>query len=353
MRLSLPLLVIGCTAIAVTLTSAWEFPESDIIFSHANHVGQRSLGCSLCHDGVEGSLTSSDKNLPVMERCFICHNGNTAPANCDLCHRDAANPQASPNPPRTINFPHRTHLRQGLACGKCHRGVEKASTMTGEQYPDMKVCIECHDGETVTMNCTVCHTETGVVIRNSHEEGWIHRHKFLAMHEPSSCRLCHEGDQTCAECHFGDNLQQTSHSINYEFEHPLDAKGKERDCMACHDENRFCAPCHLENRVMPPDHSRADWPQHAHAVAVKKDMEACLACHQVDNSTCLRCHMDRDGVLGTDPKYHPPDLGRDDRGPWHDDPGELCFDCHVYTPGQGFCTYCHGPGRGGGYELLR
>jgi hypothetical protein len=38
-------------------------------------------------------------------------------------------------------------------------------------------------------------------------------------------------------------------------------------------------------------------------------------------------------------------VGRfDSEGPWHEDAGYFCYQCHVSTasPGVGFCGYCHG-----------
>ena len=64
--------------------------------------------------------------------------------------------------------------------------------------------------------------------------------------------------------------------------------------------------------------------------------------------TCLTCHMDSDGIRGTDPKTHTTGFMKGEKGTWHDDPGASCFLCHSDVnarvngvSGQQFCGYCH------------
>jgi len=75
-----------------------------------------------------------------------------------------------------------------------------------------------------------------------------------------------------------------------------------------------------------------------------------VGCHNTGGAdpTCLLCHMDRDGLRGTDPKTH--DSGFQNQfsedSDFHKDDRSICFTCHVLTvrqAGVGFCGYCHGP----------
>lgn len=281
------------------ISEAWEIPGGDIIFSHRNHVGERAIGCTLCHEGIEKSTVSSDKNLPTMDRCFACHNGQTAPVECDLCHRSTEEPKGLENPKREVKFSHANHLKRNLECTNCHRNINEAAIMGQAQFPDMGVCMECHFGKKKMVDCTLCHTDTEMVNKNRHGEGWSHRHKFEGTQDPRKCRLCHVNDETCEECHLGDNLQQRTHGLNFEFEHSLDARGKERECTGCHDQADFCAPCHKDREVMPEDHSSSFWISDGHATAAVSDMEACVACHEEEELICLKCHENRNGELET------------------------------------------------------
>jgi hypothetical protein len=295
-------LFIAAAAVVISYGAsiAWEIPRGDIIFSHERHVGERSIGCTFCHESVEKSTASSDKNLPTMDRCFVCHNDKTAPMDCSLCHRSPDAPSPLQNPKREINFSHMNHVKvRKLLCENCHRGVASATEMTQAQFPGMQVCMECHYGKKKTEECLLCHTDTEMVKKNRHPEGWVHRHKFMATEQPEECTHCHLTNATCQECHFGDNLQQRTHKLNFEFEHSLDARGKERDCTACHDEASFCAPCHHEREVMPEDHSRSFWISSGHGEAAIRDIEACAACHEEDELLCLKCHEERSGSWET------------------------------------------------------
>ena len=208
-------------------------------------------------------------------------------------------PLALANPQREIIFSHKKHLESGLSCEKCHEGVEKAEKMTEKHFPDMWACMDCHDGKKQTTECSACHTESESVMKDYHGKSWTHGHKFEATRQPERCSLCHKSDESCEECHLGDNLGQLTHSLNYEFDHSLDARGKEKDCSACHDEDSFCAPCHIQNEVMPEDHSRLSWPRSGHSEAAKRDIEACISCHETDGITCLKCHTELDEWLDT------------------------------------------------------
>ena len=59
------------------------------------------------------------------------------------------------------------------------------------------------------------------------------------------------------------------------------------------------------------------------------------------------CHMDNDGIKGTNPKTHMSGFMNNEEGDWHGDFGAVCYNCHTdagalsQIKGQGFCGYCH------------
>ena len=149
------------------------------------------------------------------------------------------------------------------------------------------------------------------------------------------------------------------HSLDYRYTHSLDANAKTSECASCHELNEFCSTCHNPDiegdsgRLKPVWHGGSDWGAVTlvgsgggrHAEMAKRDMETCAACHDidVDDPTCMQCHVDRNIGLGNDPKTHEIGFMSDIQGEWHDDPTFLCFNCHVNTntAGTGFCGYCH------------
>jgi len=86
-------------------------------------------------------------------------------------------------------------------------------------------------------------------------------------------------------------------------------------------------------------------------VLARRDIENCSSCHDVQGAdqNCILCHVDNDGVKGTNPKTHARNFGRDfDKGDWHSDRGSVCYSCHTDAnarpggiKGVGFCGYCH------------
>ena len=88
-----------------------------------------------------------------------------------------------------------------------------------------------------------------------------------------------------------------------------------------------------------------------HAILARRDIEQCVSCHDVQgtDATCIVCHLDSDGIKGTNPKTHAADFNKDEHGDWHDNQGSICYNCHTsQSPsspaGIGFCGYCHGVG---------
>lgn len=323
---------------------SWERASSSVIFSHPLHVTQNEIECVTCHPDAAMSRSSGDRLFPAMDACAACHDVEDEDA-CGTCHRDRENPEASPHPERPIAFSHKDHLDRGAECARCHAGVMAAPDEQASALPAMATCMSCHDGLTAANDCKLCHGDR-VTLADIHPGDWRHAHGDVAAHGDASCAGCHTRSSTCLECHRGDNLTGFTHDLNYAFTHGLDAAGKETTCAGCHETRLFCTDCHERNSRIPLDHSRIAWLSE-HGREARSDVERCASCHDSGDPTCARagCHSDFDGVRGTDQAIHDRDAGRFDRqGPWHNDAGYFCFQCHVSTgsPGTGFCGYCHG-----------
>lgn len=320
-------------------------PENNLTFSHALHVGEMEIDCTDCHTSIPGSNSATGRNIPSHKVCAECHEEAIEEHECGTCHRNPEAIEPLPDLGWEIIFSHRKHMSRGPGCVDCHRGVEKAVTLTEKNMPTMEVCTSCHDDRTAPFACSTCHIDPEKIRRMAHPADWRHNHKYDASQNDTSCRMCHTDSDFCLGCHEGDNLRQTSHALNYRYTHMLDAKGKEKDCMVCHTNKGFCNDCHTREEVMPLNHSSAGWPDRDHGLQAARDLEACAACHDEDDPTCLRCHKDSDNIQGTDPSPHGPGFSTErGKGPWHDDPSYLCYRCHV--PGRpltepGFCQYCH------------
>jgi hypothetical protein len=155
------------------------------------------------------------------------------------------------------------------------------------------------------------------------------------------------------------------HDLNYVYSHGIDAKGKIAECQTCHQTETFCAECHASmsndyavEGVEPSSHNNPAFVTIGvgsgggeHAALARRDIENCAACHDTQGAdpTCVLCHVDNDGIKGTNPKTHMSSFMSDNNGDWHSDAGAVCYNCHTDAnarpdgiPGVGFCGYCHG-----------
>ncbi len=359
-----------------------------IKFSHKFHVTEAEAFCTDCHASAETSVTSTDDLFPDMERCGYCHDVDSED-NCTKCHiGEEENWQALPRPQKTLRFNHKLHVgMKDIKCQTCHRDIEKVDFATKKNLPEMQVCSQCHNNVQAPLECTNCHTSTLNLRPQDHTADYMVTHKNVARFGEEECAVCHT-DNDCAECHEGASLFTTTsgsnkdiqtpfypsgigtkglvvtrvHELNFRFTHPLEAQGRTQECAVCHETNNFCQSCHESEGVdvagKPLWHGGPDWGALAgvvgtgggrHAELAKRDIESCAGCHstQGDDPTCLLCHTDFDGVLGTNPKTH--EGGFKNRfgegSSYHDDDTAVCFSCHTDTnqAGVGFCGYCHGP----------
>lgn len=338
----------GGAVIGDTLTPQFQTYESSLHFSHRLHVEDQEIECLTCHPTVEESELSSDKNFPTMEECATCHDVEDD-ENCGMCHKVADEPEELPNPVREEKFNHKKHLDMGIECITCHAKIPASEGPAVENLPTMKTCFTCHNNKKAPQDCNLCH-QTILSINDIHPTDWKNTHGDEANTNPLYCSNCHTGQTSCIDCHRGDNLTGTIHDLNYFFTHGLDAKSDQKDCRRCHDTQMFCVSCHEQNLRMPLNHSKLNW-RTAHGQAAKTDIENCAACHDTDDPTCARsgCHNDFDGIKMTDPSIHAEDAGQFNyHGPWHNDDGYFCYQCHVPTRNSstGFCTYCHEPRSG-------
>ncbi len=355
-----------------------------IIFSHAEHLLDYGLTCVDCHTEAAASSRSRDNILPKEATCGTCHSEVEDETQCGMCHRPDVQRVAFDSPERLIEFPHGYHLETvQLSCEGCHLGMTETDYASRHNWPIMDDCLTCHQDADAPLVCETCHPRVEVIRPQTHRVDWVYEHKQHSRADDMPCEKCHD-DSWCEDCHAGALLVQASsptdrvptyapssrgrigqvvqrqHEPNYRFLHPLDAAGKERRCQSCHEPD-YCIDCHRvedrEERFKPIWHGPL--PQDPepwvagmgsgggrHASWARRDIERCIACHDVDaaDPSCLQCHVDFDGVRGTDPATHGVNFADvAGRGDFHTDDGATCYACHVNTRtgGVGFCGYCH------------
>jgi hypothetical protein len=157
-----------------------------INFPHNVHVQTYKLDCQYCHSDARRSEYAG---LPSVQRCLGCHKITAAdkPEIQKLAQYAARN---EPIPwvrvfkvPEFTYFPHKAHVRGGVACQTCHGPVETMTTAaagaTGPRLVNdllhvaglrpaapalsMGWCIDCHRKENAArgmrapLDCVTCH----------------------------------------------------------------------------------------------------------------------------------------------------------------------------------------------------
>ncbi len=167
-------------------------PEQPIDFSHQLHAGEMNISCMYCHFGAEDSKHAG---IPPVNVCMNCHkyvsNTNNEVRLADKEKRklkvsdeikkiyDAFESAKSSdeknvewvkvhNLPEFVYFSHKPHISAGLACAKCHGGVESMARVKQENDLSMGWCLDCHrqDHESLDnskyrkmqlQDCATCH----------------------------------------------------------------------------------------------------------------------------------------------------------------------------------------------------
>jgi cytochrome c7-like protein/class III cytochrome C family protein len=156
-----------------------------INFPHNVHVGTYKMDCKYCHADARRSEYAG---LPSVSRCMGCHKIAAAdkPEIKKLAEYFAKNEpipwQRVYKVPEFTYFPHKAHVRAGLACQTCHGPVETMTTVAARTGPrlsgdllnlvgmhppapplSMGWCIECHRTQNATrgtrapLDCVTCH----------------------------------------------------------------------------------------------------------------------------------------------------------------------------------------------------
>jgi len=365
--------------------------NKDLIkFSHSLH--NELVECADCHSAVSESISLKDRLLPNHDNCVSCHDVDDD-KECATCHINE-NYEPLIQKQSDLIYNHKIHMIQGMSCIDCHKGLDKVeySFESAEVNPSMEICAACHNEVKIASNaCESCHFTTHDLLPQNHRNvDYTRSHKFLAWELDANCMMCHD-NTTCQDCHVSTtgiteanvpndfySPYMPSNSIDgakqqailkvhgdfgYRYSHGIDAKGKTSECQSCHQVETFCASCHQsENRdfamsgIVPTSHLSPEFKTFGvgsgggdHAILARRDIEQCVSCHDVQGAdpTCIVCHLDSDGIKGTNPKTHASNFMSDEEGDWHDNQGSICYNCHTsQSPsseaGIGFCSYCHG-----------
>jgi len=264
--------------------------QDEFEFSHQLH-DEMGLGdCATCHAQATESTVGSDDLLPSAETCEVCHGDAVVPPT-DLARITDYQPI----------FSHEMHnVDEGIDCETCHTGILQDTMTTVAHLPTMTDCYACHESDVkqIPADCYMCHGPQERLTPITHTLTWTDYHGTQLVTEQSrqECATCHVSESFCQDCHFGDNLTQQIHPMNWEYTHDIEARHRSFSCTSCHESEQFCADCHTANLVMPVNHAVPGWAVAGtggmHASRAAMDIDNCVVCHTspADNPICLECH---------------------------------------------------------------
>jgi mono/diheme cytochrome c family protein len=160
-------------------------PRQPIFFNHVVHAGSFGIACQHCHADAR---RSDYAGIPSIERCLGCHKIIGAQDNPEIqkIHAYAQRREAIPwvrvfTMPEFTHFPHKPHVRAGVACQTCHGPVERMPVVGARTGPSlvndlrhlvgfrapspplsMGWCVDCHRAENAKgakapLDCIACH----------------------------------------------------------------------------------------------------------------------------------------------------------------------------------------------------
>jgi mono/diheme cytochrome c family protein len=160
-------------------------PRQPIFFNHVIHAGSFAIDCQYCHADARRSEYAG---LPSVTRCLGCHIIIGAQDNPEIKKIHAYAQRGEPIPwvrvfkvPEFTYFPHKAHVRKGIACQHCHGPIERMRVVGAATGQDLVVdlkrlvglrpappaltmgwCIDCHRAENAKgakapLDCVTCH----------------------------------------------------------------------------------------------------------------------------------------------------------------------------------------------------
>jgi len=277
-------IVVLLLAVAMVTTGA-KTRTRTIRFDHPLHVEENGLSCDECHVNVM-QLASGQMAIPNHDVCSACHDTDN---DCGTCHVNPDDPEAFvPVQGRYQGFAHKVH--GDVTCEQCHGNPAKAEPV----IPEMAQCQSCHLDRSGPLECTTCHLGEKPKPVDHKLATWDQDHGIEASFRGDECAKCHT-QETCDECHQGENLTGTPHPPTWIFNHGIEADWS-GECLSCHETRSECTSCHRQRIPVPHPFGPAfanTADGGAHVDEARAFIESCLACHDAGEGdpTCARCHQ--------------------------------------------------------------
>ena len=195
------LLVLGLGWVVLTIqrsdvvTSANEFVEQPVQFSHQHHAGGIGIDCRYCHTSVE---VSPSAGIPPTKTCINCHSQIWSsspylePVRASFRDDRPLEWIRVHDLPDFVYFNHSIHVRKGVGCETCHGRVDRMPLMYQAKSLQMEWCLDCHRDPSRYVRPADQITTMGY-LRPASVNGadLVRDYKIAGVAELTSCSVCH------------------------------------------------------------------------------------------------------------------------------------------------------------------
>lgn len=154
-----PIVLIG---LAAFVRPAPRVAEQPVAFNHRIHVQDLELACTDCHGFYE---TETFSGMPDVETCAMCHEEAQSESSEEarLVSLLSAGEPIEWQPlfaqPAHVFYSHSRHVTvAGIECQQCHGPIAESEIPPRKvEVLSMETCIECHEQQQASTDCTDCH----------------------------------------------------------------------------------------------------------------------------------------------------------------------------------------------------
>lgn len=242
--------------------------------------------CSGCHSvpGVAGRAamavqTVGDLLLAWTETDIGIAHRKPSSAACLRCHAGIVDETAV----RIVRVSHAEFVGEpGYRCLDCHGAAGHGPRGEPDDRPRMTLCLRCHDGETASAHCSLCHPGGITSVRG------VSKHDYPQVRLPpvTTCEGCHAMER-CDACH-GLRLPHPPGWSTGPQHGRAGAFERRKLCRKCHDRSDCAVECH-PSEAAPGDSHPVDW-RTTHGLSSSAETQAqCRMCH-FEGFSCKMCH---------------------------------------------------------------
>lgn len=180
------------------VTSANQFIEQPVQFSHQHHAGGIGIDCRYCHTSVE---VSSSAGIPPTKTCINCHSQiwSTSPY---LEPVRASFRDDQPlrwirvhDLPDFVYFNHSSHVNKGVGCETCHGRVDRMPLIVQQASLQMEWCLDCHRDPAQFVRPREAVFQMGYVPEGGDQravgERLVQEYNISDAKHMTSCSVCH------------------------------------------------------------------------------------------------------------------------------------------------------------------